>query len=189
VQIIGWCAENQALRELITSVRAGMSSALVLRGEPGIGKFVLLDYAVGCAAHLRVVRSVAVEAERSLGFAVHQLLMPLLGGVDRLPEPQRRALGVAFGLLTGRPAGPFLVGLAVRAAEPAGTRPGTRAAHRYRRRPSRCPRPPATWQTLGNFQMSAGTARCAPRCRGDRQWTADRALRSALSTTVTAGCR
>ena len=46
---------------------------------------------------------VAVESEQALGFAgVHQLLTPLLHVVDRLPEPQRRALGVAFGLASGR---------------------------------------------------------------------------------------
>src|SRR4029450_1382230 len=44
---------------------------------------------------------------------VHQLLVPFLPAVDRLPEPQRRALGVAFGLVSGPPADPFLVGLAV----------------------------------------------------------------------------
>jgi DNA-binding CsgD family transcriptional regulator len=56
---------------------------------------------------------VAVEAEKTLGFAgVHQLLVPLLPAVDRLPEPQGRALGVAFGLVTGPAADPFLVGLA-----------------------------------------------------------------------------
>ena len=45
--------------------------------------------------------------------AVHQLLSPLLPATDRLPEPQRRALSVAFGLVNGSPADPFLVGLAV----------------------------------------------------------------------------
>ena len=50
----------------------------------------------------------------ALGFAaVHQLLGPFLHGVDRLPEPQQRALAVAFGLVNGPPADPFLVGLAV----------------------------------------------------------------------------
>ena len=106
--------EKKALDELLDSVRAGMSGALVLRGEPGIGKSALLDYAVERAADLQVVRTVAVESEKTLGFAaLHQLLVPLLDGMDRLPEPQRQALGVAFGLVSGPPADPFLVGLAV----------------------------------------------------------------------------
>ena len=92
----------------------GMSGALVLRGEPGVGKSALLGYAVERAADLQIVRMVAVESEKTLGFAaVHQLLVPFLPAMDRLPEPQRRALGVAFGLVSGPPADPFLVGLAV----------------------------------------------------------------------------
>jgi hypothetical protein len=77
-------------------------------------KSALLDYAVECAADLQIVRMVAVESELALGFAAaHQLLGPLLPAVDRLPEPQQRALGVAFGLVSGPPADPFLVSLAV----------------------------------------------------------------------------
>ena len=107
-------AEKQSLHRVLDSVRAGMSGALVLRGEPGVGKSALLDYAVESAADLQIVRTVAVESEMALGFAaVHQLLVPLLPGVGGLPEPQRRALGVAFGLVSGPPADPFLVGLAV----------------------------------------------------------------------------
>jgi hypothetical protein len=98
VRVIDRRAEKQALHELLDSVRAGMSRALVLRGEPGIGKSALLEYAVANAADLRVVRTVAVESEQGLGLAaVHQLLLPLQRVMDRLPEPQQRALGVAFG--------------------------------------------------------------------------------------------
>ncbi|HTF49762.1 MAG TPA: LuxR C-terminal-related transcriptional regulator [Pseudonocardia sp.] len=114
MRLVDRCAEKQALHELLDSVRAGMSGALVLRGEPGVGKSALLDYAVERAADLQIRRTVAVESERTLGFAaVHQLLFPLLPAVDRLPEPQQRALDVAFGLVSGPPADPFLVGLAV----------------------------------------------------------------------------
>ena len=59
--MIGRHAEKRALHQVLDSVRAGMSGALVLRGEPGVGKSVLLDYAVGCAAALQIVRMVAVE--------------------------------------------------------------------------------------------------------------------------------
>src|SRR6476661_6206309 len=91
-----------------------MSGALILRGEPGVGKSALLDYAVERAEDLQIVRTVAVESETAMGFAaVHQLLVPLLPVADRLPEPQRRALEVAFGLVSGPPADLFLVGLAV----------------------------------------------------------------------------
>ena len=114
VRLVDRCVEKKALDALLDSVRAGMSGALVLRGGPGIGKSTLLDYAVERAADLQVVRTVAVESEKTLGFAaVHQLLVPHLPAMDRLPEPQRRALGVAFGLVSGPPADPFLVGLGV----------------------------------------------------------------------------
>ena len=114
VRLIDRRPEKQALDSLLDSVRAGLSGALVLRGEPGVGKSTLLDYAVERAADLQIVRTVAVQSETTLGFAaVHQLLLPILHLVDRLPEPQQRALGVAFGLVSGPPADPFLVGLAV----------------------------------------------------------------------------
>ena len=114
VRLIDRGAEKQALSGVLESVRQGMSGALVLRGEPGVGKSALLGHAVELAGDMQVVRTVAVESEKGLGFAaVHQLLVPFLPAVERLPDPQRRALRVAFGLVSGPPADPFLVGLAV----------------------------------------------------------------------------
>ena len=115
VRLMDRGAEKQALHEVLDSVRRGMSGALVLRGEPGVGKSALLGDVMEHAGDLQIVRTVAVESEMTLAFAaVHQLLSPLLPGANRLPEPQRRrALSVAFGLVSGPPADPFLVGLAV----------------------------------------------------------------------------
>ena len=114
MRLIDRGAEKQALSGVLESVRQGMSGALVLRGEPGVGKSALLGYAVELAGDMQVVRTVAVESEKGLGFAaVHQLLVPFLPAVERLPPPQGRALRVAFGLESGPPADPFLVGLAV----------------------------------------------------------------------------
>jgi hypothetical protein len=92
VRLIDRRPEKQALDSLLDSVRAGLSGALVLRGEPGVGKSALLDHAVERAADLQIFRTVAVQSEKTLGFAaVHQLLLPLLRLVDRLSEPQQRA--------------------------------------------------------------------------------------------------
>src|SRR5215468_1221476 len=61
----------------------------------------------------RVARTVGVESEMELAFAaLHQLCAPMLDRVDRLPGPQRDALGVAFGLSAGGVPDRFLVGLA-----------------------------------------------------------------------------
>jgi DNA-binding CsgD family transcriptional regulator len=107
--------ERHALDLLLDAANAGLSGALVLRGEPGIGKTTLLDYAVGRAGGMQVARVTAVESEMEIGFAaLHQLLVPFLNRMDVLPSPQRDALGSAFGLIAAHVAAPdrFLVGLA-----------------------------------------------------------------------------
>src|ERR1700722_10418265 len=106
--------ERAALSQLLDGARAGRSGVLVVRGEPGVGKAALLDWAVGSAAGLRVARVAGVESEMELAFAaVQQLCAPMLDQLGRLPEPQRAALGVAFGLSAGAAPDRFLVGLAV----------------------------------------------------------------------------
>jgi hypothetical protein len=106
--------EQRKLERLLDAVRAGESRALVLRGEPGIGKSALLDHAIAAAApEFRVARTVGVESEMELAFAaLQQLCAPMLDRLEHLPEPQRDALGVAFGLHAGAPPDRFLVGLA-----------------------------------------------------------------------------
>jgi DNA-binding CsgD family transcriptional regulator len=106
--------ERAALSELLDAARAGRSGVLVVRGEPGIGKTALLEYAIESAAGLRVARVAGVESEMELAFAaLQQLCAPMLDKLAGLPDPQREALGVAFGLSTGAAPDRFLVGLAV----------------------------------------------------------------------------
>src|SRR6201995_5736458 len=105
--------ERAALSQLLDAARAGRSGVLVLRGEPGVGKTALLDWVIGSAAGLRVVRVAGVASEMELAFAaLHQLCAPMLDKLAGLPDPQRAALGVAFGLETGAGPDRFLVGLA-----------------------------------------------------------------------------
>jgi DNA-binding CsgD family transcriptional regulator len=99
---------------LLDGVRAGRSAALVVRGEPGIGKTALLEYAIESASDLRVLRAVGVESELELAFAaLHQLCAPMLDQLERLPDPQRDALGAVFGLSASGTPDRFMVGLAV----------------------------------------------------------------------------
>ncbi|HEY0534206.1 MAG TPA: AAA family ATPase [Actinoplanes sp.] len=97
---LGRLAECDRLDEVVAQVEAGGSATLVLRGEPGIGKTVLIDYlAERVSGTGRVLRANGVESEMDLPFAgLHQLCMPILHQVARLPQPQRDAIESAFGM-------------------------------------------------------------------------------------------
>ncbi len=112
---MGRRAEREAIQSLLSEAQAGLSGALVVRGEAGIGKSALLQHArvVAEASGCRVAASIAVESETQFAFAgLHQLCAPLLDRAGALPEPQQVALGVAFGQRTGAVPDRFLVGLA-----------------------------------------------------------------------------
>src|SRR6516162_4329201 len=86
--------ERAALDGLVQDLRSGRGRALVVRGEAGVGKSALLEYAAGAAADIRVARAAGVESEMELAFAgLHQLCAPLLDGLEGLPVPQRDAVG------------------------------------------------------------------------------------------------
>src|SRR5262249_22889377 len=105
--------ETAALEGVLAAVRDGVSGVLVVRGEAGIGKTALLEWAAGRAEDAQLARVAGVQAEMGLGFAgVHQVLVPFLGGLEQLPGPQRQALGAAFGLVAGPARDGCLVGLA-----------------------------------------------------------------------------
>jgi DNA-binding CsgD family transcriptional regulator len=110
----GRAVECATIDELLEAVRKGQSGVLVIRGEAGIGKSALLDFAAARASETRVLRAAGVESEMELAYAaLHQLCLPLLEAVVRLPAPQRDALGTAFGSSAGPTPDRFLVGLAV----------------------------------------------------------------------------
>lgn len=111
---IGRDDERGRLAALAESARRGHSAALVLRGEAGIGKTDLLDHLAGAAGSMRIIRVTGVESEMELAYAaLHQFCTPLIPLRERLPSPQRNALGVVVGLDAGPAPDRFLVGLAV----------------------------------------------------------------------------
>jgi DNA-binding NarL/FixJ family response regulator len=112
--LLGRASERQMLDRLLKNVRGGQSAVLVIRGEAGVGKTALLQYCAGQASGMRVAHVAGVEAEMELPFAaLHQLCAPMFARLDALPEPQRDALRVAFGMSSGAAPDRFLVALAV----------------------------------------------------------------------------
>ncbi|MEV6658934.1 LuxR family transcriptional regulator [Nocardia fluminea] len=104
--------EQARIDDLLSGARAGRSGALVLRGEAGIGKTALLDYAA--AQGITTVRSAGIESEAELPFAaLHLLVRPGMELVRQLPSRQRDALEAAFGLGEAVAGDPMLIGLAV----------------------------------------------------------------------------
>ncbi|WP_229075036.1 AAA family ATPase [Actinoplanes sp. DH11] len=113
--LFGRDAELALLDHLLTDAAAGSGAALVIRGEPGIGKTALLDCLERSASQqrMRVLRSVGAESESQLPYAaIHQLLHPLFDGIGDLPPVHRSALRTAVGLEDGEP-DVFAVALAV----------------------------------------------------------------------------
>jgi DNA-binding CsgD family transcriptional regulator/tetratricopeptide (TPR) repeat protein len=111
--LVGRDPEWQLLGALVEGTREGSAGTLVIRGEPGVGKSALLDELVASAGGATVLRTQGLEAEAPLAFAaLHRLLRPLARLRGGLPEPQARALRVAFGEAEGAAVEPFLVGVA-----------------------------------------------------------------------------
>jgi len=107
-------AEQAQLLRLIGAVRSSAGQALVVRGDPGVGKTALLDFLADEATGCLVLRVTGMQSEMELAFAgLHQLCAPIMDRTGLLPAPQHQALRVAFGLSEGPVPDRFLVGLAV----------------------------------------------------------------------------
>lgn len=106
--------ELARLAELLAGARRGRSAALLVTGEPGIGKTALLAEAVRRAEGLRVLRGQGFESERDIPFAgLYGLLAPLLALRERIPPVQARALGTALAVEPPAPHDPFAVPVGV----------------------------------------------------------------------------
>lgn len=91
--LYGRTTEQAGLADLIARARDGRSGALVIRGEPGIGKTALLAWAERQAAGLRVLRVTGIEQEADLALAgLARLVWPVRERLDRLPAPQADVL-------------------------------------------------------------------------------------------------
>ena len=105
--------ERIRLADVWDRTRAGEATSVLLLGDAGVGKSVLLDDLAELAGDARVLRTVGLRAETALAFAgLHRLLHPVLDLVPHLPGPQQRALRRAFGEVDGDRLDPFLVSLA-----------------------------------------------------------------------------
>jgi DNA-binding CsgD family transcriptional regulator len=112
--LLGRDAERGRIADLLDEAREGRSGVLVLRGDPGVGKSALLADAVERADGMLVLSGRGIESEAHLPYAgLHQIVRPVLGCLDALPEPQARALRGALGLEAGASDEWFLVSLAV----------------------------------------------------------------------------
>jgi DNA-binding CsgD family transcriptional regulator len=111
--LLGRGLEEARIDRALADARRGVSSTLVLTGDPGIGKTALLRYALTQAAGMRVVGARGVEFEADIPFAgLHELLRPALGLLDGIPSPAASSLRTALGLAGGGEGDRLLIGAA-----------------------------------------------------------------------------
>src|SRR5258708_28035085 len=92
-------AECVQLDSLLGAARNGGSSALVIRGEPGVGKSALLRYAMDRAAGMTTIVARGLESESELPFAgLADLVHPLHRALSSIPPVQAAVLGGAVAL-------------------------------------------------------------------------------------------
>src|SRR4051794_36267842 len=97
-RLLGRGDEVQLLTSLLDRAE-DEGGALVIRGQPGVGKSRLLSEAAALARDrgFSVLSTTGVQSEAQLAFAgLHQLLRPVRSRMDSLPTAQRATLDAAF---------------------------------------------------------------------------------------------
>jgi DNA-binding NarL/FixJ family response regulator len=109
--LLGRENESQVLEALLADARSGEGGAIVVHGEPGIGKTALLEHAVTLAGDFNILRTVGNEAEQELPYgSLQEFFRPWPGEMEHLPQPQRRAVEIALGRSDGTAPDRLLVG-------------------------------------------------------------------------------
>ncbi|HEY5629099.1 MAG TPA: ATP-binding protein, partial [Candidatus Limnocylindrales bacterium] len=97
--LFGRLPETGLLDGLLQHAADGRGGALLLHGEPGIGKTVLLEYAATAASGFTVLHARGIESETQISFSgLSELLRPLLDRVRTLPARQAEALESALAI-------------------------------------------------------------------------------------------
>lgn len=97
--LVGRGSEQARIEALLANARIGVSAALLIRGEPGIGKSALLRYAIERADEMTVLSATGIESESELAFSgLSELLRPLVGLLNEIPQPQGAALAGALAI-------------------------------------------------------------------------------------------
>jgi hypothetical protein len=100
---LGRTVKTDSLEGVLSAVRDGLSGVLVLRGEAGVGKTALLDWAAGQAGDMQVARVAGAEAEMDMGYAgLHQLLVPSWAISRAFPRRSGKPSGRRSGWWPGR---------------------------------------------------------------------------------------
>lgn len=108
--LVGRGRERERIDQLLAGANSGRSGALVLRGEPGIGKSSLLRHAIEQATQWKVLWATGIETESELPFSgLAELFHPILDQLDEIPAPQAAALGGALAVGPPVVADPFTI--------------------------------------------------------------------------------
>ena len=97
--LVGRGSEQRRIDDVLDAARRGRSGALLIRGEAGVGKTALLEYARRRGSGMSIASSIGIESESKLAFAgLAALLRPFQRHLPALVDRQRAALEAALAL-------------------------------------------------------------------------------------------